>query len=123
MKKNTCWIIILLITGCFFGNLRASSTGKNYLLPAKDSVTIDTRLKALTIKESDLKSKIEAEDKKRNASYNDVSPETTENLRDQQDSICLDLRSQLISVRIELNELKKANALKTLRQHQIKKDK
>ena len=97
MKKNTCWIIILLITGCFFGNLRASSTGKNYLLPTKDSVTIDTRLKALTIKESALKSKIEAEDKKRN--------------------------SQLISVRIELNELKKANALKTLRQHQIKKDK
>lgn len=69
MKKNTCWIIILLITGCFFGNLRTSSTGKNYLLPTKDSVTIDTRLKALTIKESALKSKIEAEDKKRNASY------------------------------------------------------
>ena len=48
---------------------------------------------------------IETEDAKRNQSISGVTPETQEMLNDRQDSICLALRSQLLSIKLELEEI------------------
>ena len=72
------------------------------------------RLKALSAQEKSLQKKIQEQDKKRNATYNDVSTETMERLNDRQDSICLDLRSQLVTIQLEMAEIKKENLKKVL---------
>ena len=50
----------------------------------------------------------------RNAVYNGVSPETQERMNDRQDSLCLDLRSQLVDVQLEIKEVKRANLLQVI---------
>ena len=72
------------------------------------------RLKALSAQEESIQKKIQEQDKKRNATYNDVSTETMERLNDRQDSICLDLRSQLVTIQLEMAEIKKENLKKVL---------
>ena len=52
-----------------------------------------------------LQKQITVEDKKRNAVIEGVSPETLEKRNERQDSICLELRSELTDVEIELKEL------------------
>ena len=54
------------------------------------------------------------QDSKRNAVYNGVSPETQERMNDRQDSLCLDLRSQLVDVQLEIKEVKRANLLQVI---------
>lgn len=88
---------------------------------ANDTITMNLKLKTLFNKEIALKNKIKEEDGKRNAVYNDVSPETQEMLNDRQDSICLDLRSQLIDVQLEILELKRVNLMHTVTQIKVEK--
>ena len=52
-----------------------------------------------------LKKQIAIEDGKRNQVMNGVNFEIQEAMNDKQDSICLDLRSQLVAVELELKEL------------------
>ena len=81
---------------------------------AGDGAVQGLKMKALLNKERVLKEKIKEEDGKRNAVYNEVSPETREALNDRQDSICLDLRSQLVDVQLEILEMKRTNLLHTV---------
>lgn len=61
--------------------------------------------KELNAKKEILVKLIETEDAKRNQSISGVTPETQEMLNDRQDSICLALRSQLLSIKLELEEI------------------
>lgn len=79
-----------------------------------DSIATAMRIKQLKLKENSLKNEIEREDSKRNAQIIGVTPETQEILNNQQDSICLELRSQLVTVELELKELEPNNVVQTV---------
>ena len=74
-------------------------------LSPNDSIMNTVRVKVLTEKRTELKKQISIEDAKRNKIINGVTPEVQEAMNDKQDSICLDLRSQLVAVELELKEL------------------
>lgn len=90
-------------------------------ITVNDTIAMNLKLKTLFNKETVLKNKIKEEDSKRNAVYKDVSPETQEMLNDRQDSICLDLRSQLVDVQMEILELKRVNLIHTVTQIKVEK--
>ena len=68
------------------------------------NVTNTVKIKDLTAKRDSLKKQITIEDAKRGKVINGVTPETLESLNEKQDSICLDLRSRLVSVELQLKE-------------------
>lgn len=73
--------------------------------PVSDSTMVSKKIEEL-IKEKDmLESQISMEDAKRNQSVSGIAPKTQERLNDRQDSLCLALRSRLLSVELELSEL------------------
>ena len=71
----------------------------------KDSIVNAIRLQTLKQHQMDLKKKIETEDKKRNRAMEGVSAESLEQMNLVQDSICLELRSELVSVELQMKEL------------------
>ena len=70
-----------------------------------DSTVNAIKIKNLKNRKAALQKQITVEDKKRNAVIEGVSPETLEKRNERQDSICLELRSELTDVEIELKEL------------------
>lgn len=70
-----------------------------------DSIARMVKLKELEIKRTNLIKEIKIEDSKRDKSISGVTFETQERLNDKQDSICLDLRSRLVSIELEIKEL------------------
>ena len=103
----------LLLMCCIMSNLHASTFHPQNVRSNNDTIQA-VRLKVLSAQEKSLQKKILEQDKKRNATYNDVSTETMERLNDRQDSICLDLRSQLVTIQLEMAEIKKENLKKVL---------
>ena len=63
------------------------------------------KIKELNLRKANLQKQIKIEDQKRNQTLSGVTAETQEMLNNKQDSICLELRSQLVSVELELKEL------------------
>lgn len=124
MKKHCIYVAACIsLICCITGNLHASKPLLTEPSTPNDSTVYVIRLKALTVKESNLQKQIQEQDKKRNAVYNGVSSETTEKLNNHQDSICLDLRSQLVDVQLEIAEVKKNNLLQTISTLKIKDNK
>lgn len=70
-----------------------------------DTIVKLVKIKELKLKKENLIKQIKIEDAKRDMSINGVTFETQERLNDRQDSICLDLRSQLVSVELQIKEL------------------
>lgn len=70
-----------------------------------DSTVNAIKINNLKNRKAALQKQIAAEDKKRNEVIEGVSPETLERRNERQDSICLELRSELTSVDLELKEL------------------
>lgn len=70
-----------------------------------DSIMNTIKVKELRARKSELQRLIKTEDAKRNRRIEGVTPQTQEVLNDRQDSICLDLRSQLVTVELALEEL------------------
>lgn len=70
-----------------------------------DSLVNVIRLQTLKQRQLDLKKKIGAEDKKRNRAMEGVSAESLEGMNLVQDSVCLELRSELVSVELQIKEL------------------
>ena len=70
-----------------------------------DSITTAIRLNTLNKQRQDLQDSIQVADAARNASIDGVSPERMEQINDQQDSLCLALRSRLVSVELEIEEI------------------
>lgn len=101
--KQTLFNTILLLQ---FIMLALQVNAQNQQTTAQaDSAAITIKLEALNDRQKVLQDSIKNEDRKRNATINGVSPETMEQINDRQDSICLSLRSKLITVELEINEL------------------
>ena len=75
-----------------------------------DSTVNAIKIKNLKNQKVALQKQIAAEDKKRNAVIEGVSPETLEKRNERQDSICLELRSRLTAIELDLKELGADNA-------------
>lgn len=72
---------------------------------SNDSTINAIKIKELTLRKNNLKKLITVEDAKRNRQVVGMSLESMEAMNERQDSICLDLRSQLVTVELELKEL------------------
>ena len=70
-----------------------------------DTVKVQIKIKELKQTEATLKKHIETEDKKRNRNIEGVSEISMNEMNQRQDSICLDLRSQLVDVQLQVKEL------------------
>lgn len=70
-----------------------------------DSTVNAIKIKNLKSRKAALQKQIAVEDKKRNGVIEGVSPETLERRNERQDSVCLELRSELTNVELELKEL------------------
>lgn len=91
------WAVGLLLFS--FHGYAQSQTSQN------DSTVNAIKIKNLKNRKVALQKQIAVEDKKRNAVIEGVSPETLEKRNERQDSICLELRSELTVVELELKEL------------------
>ncbi len=72
---------------------------------AADSTMNTVLLKTLRKRQADLKKEIRAADGKRGRTIEGVSAETLERMNIAQDSVCLELRSELVRVELEIKEL------------------
>ena len=70
-----------------------------------DTVKVQIKIKELRQVEATLKKRIETEDKKRNRNIEGVSETSMDEMNLRQDSVCLDLRSQLVDVQLQVKEL------------------
>lgn len=70
----------------------------------RESIIAAIKVKELTLRKEALEKQIASEDSKRNQTIVGVSLQTQELLNDRQDSVCLALRSQLVSLELELKE-------------------
>lgn len=70
----------------------------------RESIIAAIKVKELTLRKEVLEKQIASEDSKRNQTIAGVSLQTQELLNDRQDSVCLALRSQLVSLELELKE-------------------
>ena len=70
-----------------------------------DTVKVQIKIKELKQAEATLKKRIETEDKKRNRNIEGVSETSMDEMNQRQDSICLELRSQLVDVQLQVKEL------------------
>lgn len=69
-----------------------------------DSIVNQIKLKGLRTQKEKLENEIKVQDAKRNNNLSGVAPETMEEINDRQDSVCLNLRSQLVDVILEIKE-------------------
>lgn len=118
---NILIAVSLLIMCCTIRSLHASTVQSENLQVKNDTVNA-VKIKALTAREAKLQKEMQKQDKKRNATYNGASAEAIEELNNRQDSICLDLRSKLVSVQLEIAEVKNTNLVQAVQSH-TKKDK
>lgn len=70
-----------------------------------DSVKVLIKIKELKQTEITLKKRIETEDKKRNQNIEGVSEVSMNAINERQDSICLELRSQVVDTCLQIREL------------------
>lgn len=100
MKRIIIAIAIMTIAGSSsFAMSPQTNTSRN------DSIATAVRLNGLQSKKDNLQKEIKIEDGKRNFQIAGVSAETLETMNNRQDSICLNLRSELVDVILEIKEL------------------
>ena len=99
------FVAICLAMGSFSMSSRAFAAEITPCAVPADTVQI-IRTNAINAKIAAVEKEIALQDKKRNATYIGVSPEVMEQINDKQDSICLDLRSQLVTLQLQLNAIK-----------------
>lgn len=100
MKTKIFTTLIVAIIAVF-GATNASAQEK----ASVDSTATVIKLRTLNQKKDGLAKRIAAEDKKRGQIIDGVSPVSMERINLVQDSICLELRSELVSVELEIKEL------------------
>lgn len=76
-------------------------------MPENDTTADMMRIQKLNAQKDSLLNQIKIEDAKRNMIIDSLSFEQMEIINDRQDSICLDLRSKLTYINLELKELEK----------------
>lgn len=65
-----------------------------------------TQLKYLHVQETQLQAQLKAEMAQRNITQDEASISTLDEVNDRQDSICYELRSQLLDVQLKIKEVK-----------------
>lgn len=70
----------------------------------------EMRLKLLEVEKGKLRDRIREEDGRRNRNVPGVSAEAMERVNDHQDSICLALRSKMVDLTLEMEELTESGA-------------
>ena len=95
-------IIFALTTGMLLLSIECNAQSQT---SQNDSTVNAIKIKNLKNRKATLQKQIATEDKKRNAVIEGVSPETLEKRNERQDSICLELRSELTVIELELKEL------------------
>lgn len=107
MNKKYLIFLLVIAASCFALPQTISAQNR------ADSTLVALRLNELKTRKADIQKRIEIEDRKRNQSIEGVSAETMEKMNLTQDSICLELRSQLVEVELEMAELTPNNPLPT----------
>ena len=114
---------IILLAAAFAAAPAKAQAQKPAARPAAafsaDSTVNALKIKTLTERKERLKKAIEAEDKKRGLQREGVAPERNERLNNRQDSVCLDLRSQLCDVNLQLGELAPASTAAIAHQYSL----
>lgn len=95
-------ILYAMAIGMLLFSIESNAQGQT---SQNDSTVNAIKIKNLKNRKAALQKQIAVEDKKRNAVIEGVSPETLEKRNERQDSICLELRSELTVVELELKEL------------------
>ena len=103
MENIKIWVAALVMM------VAATGWAQDRMSQTKDSITTALKIRELKIRKQSLQQRIATEDKKRNQVFDGVTPENQEMLNDRQDSICLDLRSQLVAVELEMEEVKRSS--------------
>lgn len=94
MKKSVILALLCTVVGL----------GQTYAQTKADTIKVQIKIKELKQTELALKKSIEAEDKKRNRTIEGVSEVSMNEMNERQDSICLDLRSQLVDIQLQIKE-------------------
>ncbi len=97
MKKIILPLAVMAITFSMESHTGPISSG--------DTIATDIRLKSLRNKKESLKKEIKIQDSRRNRQIPGVTAETLEEMNDKQDSICLELRSELMDVTLGIKEI------------------
>lgn len=105
MNKRPVFLSVLWLVALAVLTVSNPHTAGAHEKTKKDSIVNAIRLQTLKQRQMDLKKKIETEDKKRNRTMEGVSAESLEQMNLVQDSICLELRSELVSVELQMKEL------------------
>lgn len=113
MKRYITTAVVLAV--CAMSSIHADDKKKLVLTSGEHVIAIDSvahfnNLKLLETKEQNLKKKLNEEMQKRNATYSGVSAEALEEMNDRQDSICLDLKSQIVDVQLQIRDIRKQQA-------------
>lgn len=99
--KKYLFVLILMVIGISFPNKVIAQNNST----ANNSAVNATKIKNLKQQKESLEKQISAEDKKRNKVIEGVAIETMEKRNEKQDSVCLELRSRLVDIELELKEL------------------
>lgn len=94
MKKSVILALLCTVVGL----------GQTYAQTKADTIKVQIKIKELKQTELALKKSIETEDKKRNQTIEGVSEVSMNEMNERQDSICLDLRSQLVDIQLQIKE-------------------
>lgn len=105
MNKTFLWkklpVVVAMAALAWCSPERAGAEEK----AAADSTMNTVLLKTLRKRRADLKKEIEAADRKRGRTIEGVAAGTLELMNTAQDSLCLELRSELVRVELEIKEL------------------
>ena len=110
MKRLSILTIILSFSVLF--NLYADDNKKKLSLAKEqapmvaDTETHIGQIKTLEAKEQILQKKLDAEMQKRNATFSETRADVIEDLNDRQDSVCLDLKSQIVDIQLQIRDIK-----------------
>lgn len=86
----------------------------NLIGQTSDESAIAIKLKQLKDRMISLQKELDEEMPKRDIRVNGATPQALEEMNDRQDSVCLALKSRLVVVQLEIEELKKKNLIQTI---------
>lgn len=101
MNRKTSVIGLIVLIGCAACVPADEASAQQYV----DSIATAIRVKTLESRRAELRQRIQEEDAKRGRVVEGITPEANERMCRAQDSVCLSLRSQLVSVELELDEI------------------
>lgn len=107
MRGKYIGLFLMLFAGCLIGQ-------------TSDDSAIAVQLKLLKNRMISLQKELDEEMSKRDIRVNGVTPQALEEMNDRQDSICLDIKSRLVVVQLEIEELKKWNLIQAISSQQDK---